>query len=578
MQLEEEMARFYENEVYDIFVPWVNRCCVIYWEKNFRRGKIMKELSDGKYEIQLVDYGNKITSKYDAIKRLNKDFYGQSTVFCCSLKDVLPKIKENPSGSWPKEACDSLKAILSQTITGRYQVLVHSAKHRLEITLNRNEGGFIYCINTELVAGGLATSCGPESQKLPKKTDEAVPKTSTMLVKEKSHKRYGDDCQMSFIQNPSEFYVTFEKDSVYLQHLHEEIQILMTKSKLKCGSDVLRYLDRGYCLVQAVVAPSFYPSWFRGRILTKIGDKYRVFLRDNGKTVTVTADKISEIPKEIKEFASGIQKCSLAYVKPVDELEFWPQTAIESFESTVSQFHRLRVKMHGKMEDDGKVPIILYGMKVVIKDPLSAMEKHKWTQINEQLIKNGVAERIGTYIEPDYSSNDEDSDKKASQAFREIVACVAGIDLADRMMDIDMKVRQIGAWRPAKPIKKTVFTCTPTYVDNDANVYIQDNERLADIKFLKTAINEKIQEIGEANFKPLPANVKDLPCLVKFHVDGMYYRGKILRYIKHSGTYEVEFVDYGNTDELIAEKDICIDVIACNVPLFVNRVRLVGKF
>lgn len=588
-QLEEEMALLYANDRFDIFIPWINRCCAVSWETGFRRGKILKELPDDTYETQLVDYGIKITCKYDALKPLDQSFYEQPIALCCSLKDIVPKCVGKRSVSWSKQACDFLQKLLFNTKTCKYQVIVHPDTNILKITLNRYEGGVggsgttVYCINTQLVVNGFAVSNGPESERQPKeeKTEETLQSagTSVKTMKETVHKRYGDYCHISYSKTPSEFYLTFEREKDNLENLHETIQRLMnqTNLKLKRGVDALTILDRRYCLVQAVIAPTFYPSWFRGKIVSAKDDEYQVYLRDNGQTVAVAEDKISEIPKEINDFACGVQKCSLACVKPVAGLLSWTQTAIDLFNTKIRLYQRLCVTIHGKIEEDGNFPVILYGMKVIAKNPLSA-DTHQWTQLNEDLVMNGVAKRVGTYVAPDISSNDGDSSrvKSATQLFREMQANEKGRN-ANGDIYIDTEIRQIDAWPAAKQIKKTTFTCTPTYVDDDSNVYIQDTEYSQDIALLKSVINAKMQEIGEGNFKPVPKDCKDVPCLVKFHVDKLYYRGKILRYIPKTDRYEVEFVDYGNTDECITEKEICLDVVAHNVPLFAKRVRLVGK-
>ncbi|XP_063706829.1 uncharacterized protein LOC134835793 isoform X2 [Culicoides brevitarsis] len=587
--LEQDMANFYKVDNFNFFIPWMGRCCAVFYKDTYRRGKVIKDLTNGKFEVFLVDYGIKIQTNFQSMKHLTEEFYKRPVSYCCALKDVRPI---NDEVKWSNSSCNLLKTLLGHSV-GKYEVTIHSRlKDKFEVTIRRLVGGIdgntIYCVNTQLVTGEAAISCGPESQIETKTeiTDDVVSNFDAMSEskEQKRHKTYGDFCVVTFVKSPSEFYIRLEKERHNLKDLEMKIQELMDLEDCQIvrGMDCVPLLNEGYCLVRASIA-NYSRFWMRGVIKNVSDDKFSVFLRDHGVTVDVTADELAQIPHEIQMYEDAAQKCRLAGLKPVAGLPSWTQTGIELFKNMVCKFDRVCVKMQGEpKDDDDAFPVVLYGVKVVSDDAL-APEKHIWTQINENMVKNGVAHCVNFAHTIDSDLDETSEARKIHQEmFKDVIVDVTAqkSDLHDAIptssIYIETEPKQIDHWEPARELRKSLFSCTPTYVDADLNIYIQDNEFKNDIAAMKAEINRVVREIGEENFKRLPCDVNGLPCLVKYHVDKMFYRGKILKRDTRTDTYEVEFVDYGNKEVEILESEICIDVVAYNLPIYVHKVKLYG--
>lgn len=517
---------------------------------------------------------------YDSIKKLDESFIGQEiSAICCSLKDVIPV---DDVSKWSAKACDLLKTLIS-TKCIKFEVIIHPNDEEIfDITLNRyNESGK-YCVNAQLVAYKLAKSIGPESD--PKKMIAESAVNTSKIKKARQNKKYGDYVVVAYIKNPTEFYVSLKYKQDEFLKKHDEIQKLMCDpgNGLRYGDEALSVLEDGQCLVYARVEPIFYSAWYRGTIVNAVGDdSYTVFLRDKGCVVTVDKKDIAEIPKNISIYENAVLKCSLAGIKPTIKSLTWSLTSIDFFKQLVSQYQKLCVTLYGKKDENNSHPVIMYGMKTIFTSALET-ETRKWTQINEELVYNGIAklsERLPKFIGTD-TSIDSLNDTPPSQLIKDIEAHQNSNEATENTFFIQTEPREIECWRSAPPIRKSVFTCKPTYVDDEANIYIQDNSNMDYINQLKRVINENIRNIGK--FKALPEDVTNKPCLVRYHIDKEFYRGKILRRIDATRTrpmtYEVQFVDYGNVDECVQEEDISLEVIAYNVPLFVNKVQLYGKF
>lgn len=128
----------------------------------------------------------------------------------------------------------------------------------------------------------------------------------------------------------------------------------------------------------------------------------------------------------------------------------------------------------------------------------------------------------------------------------------------------------IDHWLPAKPVDKTIFVGVPTYVDNNAVIYLHDMDKERTLDTIKNVINAKF-----GNSQPLPSDTfyaPGDPCMAKYHLDDLFYRA-IVRKMISPCRYKVQFVDYGNIEECDV-KDLRKNVICGKVPTLANKYRL----
>uniref|UniRef100_A0A336KXR8 CSON013098 protein n=1 Tax=Culicoides sonorensis TaxID=179676 RepID=A0A336KXR8_CULSO len=594
--MESQMFLHYQKDS-ALIVPWINRFCAVFWENSFHRGQILEILGNGMYNVRFIDYGITVHTSYDNLRKLSGAFITEpSAAYCCALKDVLVKNKTDLE-VWPKEACKFLQTLLLDT-NDKFKVIIHNNRIDLyEITLINIGKDISYCVNGQLVAAGLADSDGPESCSsiYKPKSEEYEEKSSQEPVSKEiyfnqsqtvfKHKRYGDYCEIVYVNTPSEFYVTLTKDLESTKRFQDAIQDFMddSQNELKRGSTAISALDNGNCLVNVELdGKTHYKTWCRGVIKEGKDKMYIVRLRDRGETINVHYDDIAEIPDQFFKISDNVIKCSLACIKPTGGQSKWTQTAIELFKSQLKQYQKYCVRLHGSLNEFGDaIPVILFGMRTKIAHPLSPSIQ-EWFRINEDLAMNGVA--LATERFEDLSSISL-SESETENDIRENI--ITGFNISDTIektkspdedenLFFDTTPKEIDAWLPAPPIIKSMFSCTPTYVDDDAVIYIQDNQHIRQLDSLKQVIKQYIKSKKGGEFRKLPHVIKDKPCLVRYHLDNEFYRAKLIRYIPRSNTYEVQFVDYGNIDEEIKEEDICLEVIGHNQPLFVNKVRLIG--
>lgn len=125
-------------------------------------------------------------------------------------------------------------------------------------------------------------------------------------------------------------------------------------------------------------------------------------------------------------------------------------------------------------------------------------------------------------------------------------------------------------WLPAKSNDKTIFVGIPTYVDNNAVIFLHDVDKERTLNAMKEVINAKFAD-SQALTTDIFYSPGD-PCLAKYHLDSQFYRAVVRKMIS-ACRCKVQFVDYGNIEECDV-KDLRKNVICGNVPTMANKYRL----
>lgn len=195
----------------------------------------------------------------------------------------------------------------------------------------------------------------------------------------------------------------------------------------------------------------------------------------------------------------------------------------------------------------------MFGLTYVTK---ALSTQIKLNNVNQLLASNGLCSVVVKIPANNLNGNNLSENEQKTQK-----------DISTVTYDFSDYNFQIETWPPANNINKRKFIGKALYVDNNAGVYIRDNEieRVAkevnyrlDLKFksFKTSLNDINWKVGQ-------------PCICKYHLDRRFYRAEIVQIEDHD-TCKVRFVDYGNIEQ-VKMSELRSEIICGNIPMLINR-------
>ncbi|XP_039285887.1 tudor domain-containing protein 1 [Nilaparvata lugens] len=120
----------------------------------------------------------------------------------------------------------------------------------------------------------------------------------------------------------------------------------------------------------------------------------------------------------------------------------------------------------------------------------------------------------------------------------------------------------ISDWLPPEPLHSLKFDTSASYVDMDANIYIQDTTSADTLRIIGATLQTKYE-----NSRPSPHDSfwsAGQLCVAKYHADQKWYRGKVMEVLADN-RYRVVMVDYGNVEEVKAA-DMRKNLLMTQVP------------
>lgn len=598
-KMQVELTDYCIKEARVAYSPHVGMVCA-FAEKDrddllvWKRGRIVK-VGEGNCEVYSVDTGHRLTIGWQDIREIAKQFLAPlEYAVRCKLMHVQP-FKQHKY-RWTEEAIQSFNRIavsssVFQVIVGEkqddcYDVALYILKHRSDT-----------CVNALMVKNGFAVSTGPESAVVERaKEVEEVPfnithgntsagaaSNSKSSTSEKRQARVRVDILR--VVTPNEFYVSLVKNASGIARMQEEIQNKMDE-KMDDGDDKTNWQQGEICLVfptpsKGRGSEAIGCEWYRARVLEVVDDSnYTVFLIDKAYTMNSHYSNMSTIPAELKEVHPAAIRCFLACIGPTGQQNVWSSSVVDAFKVAIEKFKCYSISLHGRSVNDS-LPVILWGMTMESTKALSP-QMYSYTNINNKLVLYGYAHLKEKFqplsaalsVEEELARHYKAFDKFIEDLDVEMVDPVDDLSYAGSSdayhYDITGETTPIDHWLPAKPIDKTIFVGIPTYVDNNAVIYLHDMDKERTLNLIKNVINTKF-----ADSQPLPSDTfyaPGDPCMAKYHLDDQFYRA-IIRKMISSCRYKVQFVDYGNIEECDV-KDLRKNVICGNVPTLVNKYRL----
>uniref|UniRef100_A0A182JXP3 RING finger protein 17 n=1 Tax=Anopheles christyi TaxID=43041 RepID=A0A182JXP3_9DIPT len=438
--------------------------------------------------------------------------------------------------------------------------------------------------------------------------------------------------EMLKVVSPGELYVRVCARKPCLERLHQTIQQHMIEALDGNVEDVDDSASGGgcnwsvgdMCVVFTSTPDGDFNEWYRARItaVQEEGVQYEVFLIDRAETVQVHRTNMARLTSNVSQIQPGAVRCRLACIEPIGGSTSWHKTTLDALLNTIESYDKhaisLDAKIPNKSDDAGRsISVVLWGIRQTTRQAL-APQRTEYRNINQLLVVRGLAHSTGRFrtfatkgagaleevqlFEQTVDEMMRSEYEKLQQFFRSIAAVSTytqeyhsgedGNETAKTLLNaeesdvkvdiddacaaalalIDVPIDHIPDWPEGVRFDKTVFIGMPTHIGNDGTVFIYDVCQEPVLTRMRDIINEYVQNSS------LPKSVAfrvGEPCFVKFHMDGNFYRGKVLLVIEPYRTYRVLFVDYGN-EETCSVQDLRPATICGLVPVQANRFRLSG--
>lgn len=520
--------------------------CSAFIDDNWYRAQIESHRPNCVVDVFLVDFGKHVHVEWHYLRALDEQFKSLPMgVTRCNLVDIAPK----NNLEWGTEVNVELKRLCKNRLKA---IVCETRSNSVGIELFIVKRTTNYQINAYLAKHSLVRWIGDVEMIVERANEMNESAMSAAIMKEASQREFRQPIKILEIISPSEFYVTLVKYEGYIKKMHTHIQNAM-KSYEPPEKKTMQWKEGDLCLVNFKLGKDGKKNWYRGRIESNMDNKnFTVFLRDHGQSVFTMLSDIAKISPSISIVIDGANKCHLANIKPTSS--DWAKAAIDEFRHmTVSgeEFDMFSASSYGELKDDSS-PIYLWGRKKPTQDDPLFGAPLNWTNINEVFASRGYADCYGkfktivdcealnventhkemtdffTYFDklsrPNQGLNttDDDIPLKESKVFSDEDDFVLEAELDPENENFSTK--KVTAWIPAKTIKKYYFLACPTYVDNNAVIYLHEESRNDYLKQLNFTINKLVPKIKTDESYAWKV---DEPCMVQYHLDKCFYRGLI---------------------------------------------------
>ncbi|XP_030669084.1 RING finger protein 17 isoform X3 [Nomascus leucogenys] len=591
--LEEKMIAAYENSKWEP-VKWENdmHCAVKIQDKNqWRRGQIIRMVTDTLVEVLLYDVGVELVVNVDCLRKLQENLKTMGRLSLeCSLVDIRPA---GGSDKWTATACDCLSLYLTGAVATIILQVDSEENHTtwpLPVKIFcRDEKGERVDVSKYLIKKGLALrerrvnkldnshSLSEKSLEVPLEQEDSVvtnciktnfdpdkktadiiseqkvsefqekilePRTTrgykppaipNMKVFEATVSCVGDDGTIFVVPKLSEFELT---------KMTNEIQ-----SNLKCLGLLEPYFwKKG----EACAIRGSDTLWYRGKVMEVVGGAVRVQYLDHGFTEKIPQCHLYPILlyPDIPQFCIP---CQLHNTTPVGNV--WQPDAIEVLQQLLSKREVDIHIMELPKNPWEKLSIHLYfdGMSLSY---FMAYYKYCTSEHTEEMLKEKPR---------------SDHDKKYEEEqwkirFDELLSAETDTPLLPPYLSSSLpspgelyavQVKHIVSPNEVYICLDSIETCNQHSDTDDSGVGRESESESLDEALQR--VNKKVEAL-----LPLTDFRTEMPCLAEYD-DGLWYRAKIVA-IKEFNPLSilVQFVDYGSTAKLTLNR-------LCQIPSHLMR-------
>ncbi|XP_050093608.1 RING finger protein 17-like [Anopheles aquasalis] len=553
----------------------------------------------------------------------------------CRLAHITPKVTaiadvcDEPD--WSKEAIAEFNTVVGSQ-TSDFEVTIERCESDQSFSvllylLNRSTKDT--CINGKLVRNGHAISFGHEkalADRTKKVIEVVEPVPGPVLNVPPSSKQGKERLKdprirvevLSPVSSPSEFYIRLQSCVAGLEELHNTIQQYMEQMLEEESEqpEVERTIGE-MCVAFTPTSPGSDSEWYRACVTEVAEPFYQMLLIDTAQSVKVHRTNVARLPLRFQQIQPGAVRCRLGNVVPIGGQQQWHKTSLDGFKKAIatSSLHAISLDAANmkQAEASAPLPVVLWALMEEEVAPL-APRRDRYININQSLINYGLAHCItrpgsaaATAASPGkddpvalleeaisaqfrarferlqqfFRTVDDVTGNQAASApvrMRDIVASAPDSECGELLSLIDQQPMPISDWLPpTAPIEKTVFVGRPTFVADDGALYLHDEcqepllTRMAESIRLHVENAQQLRQQQQHQGKRKMRLLKGDPCLARFHLDGNWYRGKVLEVKKDH--YSVQFVDYGNVEQCNGT-DLWDETICTRIPVQTYRLRL----
>ncbi|XP_048858235.1 tudor domain-containing 6 isoform X2 [Brienomyrus brachyistius] len=268
------------------------------------------------------------------------------------------------------------------------------------------------------------------------------------------------------------------------------------------------------CLVQV------FETWYRGRVVSRNGSNYSVFLIDEGRTIGATTCTLAWGSNDFFQLPPEIEFCVLANVLPLSSENRWSPMALEFLKSLCGKTF------------DGYIQDVLVPHRAFLVDIPS---------ISKQMYEMGFAKKLSI-------------EKFKLFVSRSLQSISGDVDSVDCHEENRRGNEQVGSLTQDEKWQRylypelqteTVETVIVTEVTNPLRIFCQLKVFSQELKKLTDQITQHYE--GRVRMETMKAEILGHPCAARGS-DGKWYRSVLQQILASSSLVEVLHVDYGKKD------------------------------
>uniref|UniRef100_A0A2K5NC87 RING finger protein 17 n=1 Tax=Cercocebus atys TaxID=9531 RepID=A0A2K5NC87_CERAT len=606
--LEEKMIAAYENSKWEP-VKWENdmHCAVKIQDKNqWRRGQIIRMVTDTLVEVLLYDVGVELVVNVDCLRKLQENLKTMGRLSLeCSLVDIRPA---GGSDKWTATACDCLSLYLTgavATIILQVDSEENNTTWPLPVKIFcRDEKGERVDVSKYLIKKGLALrerrinkldnshSLSEKSLEVPLEQEDSVvtnciktnfdpdKKTADIISEQKVSEfqeeilepRTARGYKPPAIPNMKVFEATVscvgDDGTIFVVPKLSEFELIkMTKeiqSNLKCLGLLEPYFwKKG----EACAVRGSDTLWYRGKVMEVVGGAVRVQYLDHGFTEKIPQCHLYPILlyPDIPQFCIP---CQLHNTTPVGNV--WQPDAIEVLQQLLSKREVDIHIMELPKNPWEKLSIHLYfdGMSLSY---FMAYYKYCTSEHTEEMLK-----------EKPRSDHDKKYEEEQWEIrFEELLSSETDTPLLPPYLSSSLpspgelcavQVKHVVSPNEVYICLDSIETC------NHSNQHSDTDDSGVSGESESESLDEALQRVNKKveALPPLTDFRTEMPCLAEYD-DGLWYRAKIVS-IKEFNPLSilVQFVDYGSTAKLTLNRLCQIPPHLMRYPARAIKVLLAG--
>ncbi|NP_001171922.1 RING finger protein 17 isoform 2 [Homo sapiens] len=590
--LEEKMIAAYENSKWEP-VKWENdmHCAVKIQDKNqWRRGQIIRMVTDTLVEVLLYDVGVELVVNVDCLRKLEENLKTMGRLSLeCSLVDIRPA---GGSDKWTATACDCLSLYL----TGAVATIIlqeNNTTWPLPVKIFcRDEKGERVDVSKYLIKKGLALrerrinnldnshSLSEKSLEVPLEQEDSVvtnciktnfdpdKKTADIISEQKVSEfqekilepRTTRGYKPPAIPNMNVFEATVscvgDDGTIFVVPKLSEFELIKMTNEIQSNLKCLGLLEPYFWKKgEACAVRGSDTLWYRGKVMEVVGGAVRVQYLDHGFTEKIPQCHLYPILlyPDIPQFCIP---CQLHNTTPVGNV--WQPDAIEVLQQLLSKRQVDIHIMELPKNPWEKLSIHLYfdGMSLSY---FMAYYKYCTSEHTEEMLK-----------EKPRSDHDKKYEEEQWEIrFEELLSAETDTPLLPPYLSSSLpspgELYAVQVKHVVSP--NEVYICLDSIeTSNQSNQHSDTDDSGVSGESESESLDEALQRVNKKveALPPLTDFRTEMPCLAEYD-DGLWYRAKIVA-IKEFNPLSilVQFVDYGSTAKLTLNR-------LCQIPSHLMR-------